>query len=205
MYYNKIQVKKNPNSFIDHYWNRVTNRHLRITAKILVKIQHIISPFLRLTQSSPYSLCCTVIYIEDDERSRRDRHCWHLLIIFYVSNKMPRFSEEFSHVIFPTTLYIVVAQLLSCVWLCDPTDYSTRVSSVLHYLPEFAQTHVHWVSDTIQPSQPLSPPYSPFMADSIFIISFCKDWNYDSERSSTDQSSDIYFLEPDIKSFLFYV
>ena len=32
---------------------------------------------------------------------------------------------------------------------------------VLHYLPEFAQTHVHWVSDAIQPSNPLSPPSLP--------------------------------------------
>ena len=32
---------------------------------------------------------------------------------------------------------------------------------VLHYLPEFAQTHVHWVSDAIQPSNPLSPPSPP--------------------------------------------
>ena len=31
---------------------------------------------------------------------------------------------------------------------------------VFHYLPEFAQTHVHWVSDAIQPSHPL-PPASP--------------------------------------------
>ena len=30
-------------------------------------------------------------------------------------------------------------------------------SSILHYLPEFAQTHVHWVSDAIQPSHLLSP------------------------------------------------
>ena len=29
---------------------------------------------------------------------------------------------------------------------------------VLHYLPEFAQTQVHWVRDAIQPSDPLSPP-----------------------------------------------
>ena len=29
---------------------------------------------------------------------------------------------------------------------------------VLHYLPEFAQTHVHWVGDAIQPSHPLPPP-----------------------------------------------
>ena len=30
---------------------------------------------------------------------------------------------------------------------------------VLHHLPEFVQTHVHWVSDPIQPSHSLSPPY----------------------------------------------
>ena len=34
-------------------------------------------------------------------------------------------------------------------------------SSVLHYLPEFVQIHVHWVGDAIQPSYPL-PPSSPF-------------------------------------------
>jgi len=31
----------------------------------------------------------------------------------------------------------------------------------LHYLPEFAQTHVHQVSDAIQPSRPLSSPSPP--------------------------------------------
>ena len=42
--------------------------------------------------------------------------------------------------------------------LCDLTDYSATGSPVLHCLPEFAQTHIHGVSDTIQPSHPLSPP-----------------------------------------------
>ena len=36
----------------------------------------------------------------------------------------------------------------SCLALCNPMDCSTPGSSVLHYLPEFAQTHVHWVGDT---------------------------------------------------------
>ena len=40
-------------------------------------------------------------------------------------------------------------------------DCSTPGSLVLHYLPEFAQTHVHWISDAIQPPHPLSPPSSP--------------------------------------------
>ena len=45
----------------------------------------------------------------------------------------------------------------SCPTLCDPMDCSTPGFPVLHYLPEFAQTHVHWVSDAIQPSPPLLP------------------------------------------------
>ena len=44
--------------------------------------------------------------------------------------------------------------------LCDPMKCSTPSFPVLNYLPEFAPIHVHWVSDTIQPSLPLSP-HSP--------------------------------------------
>ena len=48
-------------------------------------------------------------------------------------------------------------------WLthCDPMDCSLPGFPVLHQLPELAQTHVHQVSDAIQPSHPLSPPSSP--------------------------------------------
>ena len=48
-----------------------------------------------------------------------------------------------------------------CPILCDPVDRSMPGFPVFHYLPEFAQTHVHWVSDAIQPSHPLSPPSPP--------------------------------------------
>ena len=51
----------------------------------------------------------------------------------------------------------------SCLTLCDPLDSSTPGFPVLQYLPEFAQTYVHWVGDAIQPSHPLSPS-SPFAA-----------------------------------------
>ena len=37
-------------------------------------------------------------------------------------------------------------------------DYNTPGSPVLHHLLEFAQTYIHWVSDTIQPSHPLCHP-----------------------------------------------
>ena len=45
--------------------------------------------------------------------------------------------------------------------LCDPMDCSTPGLPVHHQLPEFTQTHVHRVSDAIQPSHPLSSPSPP--------------------------------------------
>ena len=52
-------------------------------------------------------------------------------------------------------------QSLSCVQLCDPMNCSTPGLPVHHQLPEFTQTHVHWVSDAIQPSHPRSSPSPP--------------------------------------------
>ena len=49
----------------------------------------------------------------------------------------------------------------SCVTPCDPMNHSTPVLPVHHQLPEFTQTHVHRVSDAIQPSYPLSSPFPP--------------------------------------------
>ena len=46
----------------------------------------------------------------------------------------------------------------SCPTLCDPMNRSTPGLPVHHQLPEFTQTHVHWVSNAIQPSHPLSSP-----------------------------------------------
>ena len=43
----------------------------------------------------------------------------------------------------------------------QPIDCSTLGLSVHHQLPEFTQTHVHWVGDAIQPSHPLSSPSPP--------------------------------------------
>ena len=55
--------------------------------------------------------------------------------------------------------FSLVAQ--SCLTLCDPMNHSTPGLLVHHQLLEFTQTHVHWVSDAIQPSHPLSSPSHP--------------------------------------------
>ena len=49
----------------------------------------------------------------------------------------------------------------SCPTLCDPMNCSTPGLPVHHKLPEFTETHVHRVSNAIQPSHPLSSPSPP--------------------------------------------
>ena len=48
-----------------------------------------------------------------------------------------------------------------CLTLWDPMNHSTSGLPVHHQLPEFTQTHVHWVGDIIQPSHPVSSPSPP--------------------------------------------
>ena len=60
-----------------------------------------------------------------------------------------------SYLILPILL---LSSAQSCLTLCNPMDYSTPGLPVHHQLPESTQTHVHWVSDAVQPSHPLSSP-----------------------------------------------
>ena len=59
----------------------------------------------------------------------------------------------------PSVQFSSVAQ--SCLTLCDPMNRSTPGLPVHHQLSEFTQTHIHRVSDAIQPSHPLSSPSPP--------------------------------------------
>ena len=58
-----------------------------------------------------------------------------------------------------SVLFRSVTQLRPSLW--DPIDCSMPGLPVHHQLPEFTQTHVHWVGDVIQPSHPLSSPSPP--------------------------------------------
>ena len=62
----------------------------------------------------------------------------------------------------------------SCPTLCDPMNRSTPGLPVHHQRPEFTQTHIHWVSDAIQPSHPLSSPSplapNPSQHQSLFLF-----------------------------------
>ena len=88
-----------------------------------------------------------------------------------------------------TNLYVFqfcsVAQ--SCPILCDPMNHSTPVLPVHYHLPEFTQTHVHQVSDAIQPSHPLvyfSSCLQSLPASESFPVSQLFAWGGQSTRVS---------------------
>ena len=64
-----------------------------------------------------------------------------------------------SGLLFSSVQFTSVIQ--SCPTLCNPMNCSTPGGPVHHQLLEFTQTHVHRVSDAIQPSRPLSSPPPP--------------------------------------------
>ena len=82
----------------------------------------------------------------------------------------------------------------SCPTLCDPMSRSMPGLPVHHQLPEFTQTHVHRVSDAIQPSHPLSfsllllPPIPPsirvFSNESTLSMRWPKYWSFSSNALS---------------------
>ena len=78
---------------------------------------------------------------------------------------------------------------LNCVQFFDSMDCSMPGFPVLHYLPQFAQTHIHWVSDAIQPSHPLLPPsllvlnlsqHRLFAKESVLCLRWPKYWSFSS-------------------------
>ena len=87
----------------------------------------------------------------------------------------------------PLQFIAVVVHSLICPTLCNPMTWRMSGFSVLHYLPEFAQIHVHWVDDAIQPSHPLQPlifsylqsfPASGLFSESALHIRWPKYWSF---------------------------
>ena len=86
-----------------------------------------------------------------------DREAWRAAI-HGITKSRTRLSDwtELKLIFSISCCYCSVAQSCPTVW--DSMDCSMPGFHVLHHLPEPAQTHVHWVGDAIQRSQPLSSP-----------------------------------------------
>ena len=86
-------------------------------------------------------------YLKKQEKSQINNITLHLKQLEKEEMKNPR--VQFSSV---TQSYLT---------LCDPVNHSMPGLPVHHQNPEFTQTHIHRVSDAIQPSHPLSSPSPP--------------------------------------------
>ena len=106
--------------------------------------------------SRALQLCSTAFLIIEkflyDEKKRK-------ILIIEFNRLIIWFSAKLSLLGHSSVQFSSVAQ--SCPTLCDPMNRSTPGLPVHHHLPEFTQTHVHRVSDAIQPSHPLLSPSPP--------------------------------------------
>ena len=102
------------------------------------------------------------------------------------------------------TQFSSVAQ--SCPTLCSPMDCNMPGLPVHHQLPELTQTHVHWVSDAIQPSHRLSSPSLPalifpsirvFSKESVLHIRWPKYWRSSFSISPSKEYSELISFRMD--------
>ena len=94
----------------------------------------------------------------------RERHFWKSFLRLVACFYSPRTDNSYWNGgirWFVRMLCVCVLVAQSCPTLCDPVDCSTPGLLVHHQLLEFTHTHVHWVSDAIQPSHPLWSPSPP--------------------------------------------
>ena len=100
--------------------------------------------------------------------------------------------------------FISVTQ--SCPTFCDPMNGSMPGLPVHHQLPESTQTHVHWVSDAIQPSHlccpflllsSTFPGIRVFSNESALCIRWPKYWSFSLNISSSNEHPGLIFLRMD--------
>ena len=117
-----------------------------------------------------------------------DRGAWWAIVhgILRVGHDLAIKPQQFFSVISNLELSLVPLRLMILLWLLiqshltlrDPVDCLTPGFPVVHHLPELVQTHVHWVSDAIQPSHPVVlyssclqsfPVLGSFLVSQLFI------------------------------------
>ena len=89
-----------------------------------------------------------------------DREAW-CAAVHGVTKSQTQLSNSSSHWLCEVRDIQFSSVTRLCPTLCNPMNHSMLGFPIHHQLPEFTQTHVHQVSDAIQPSHPLSSPSPP--------------------------------------------
>ena len=99
-----------------------------------------------------------------DERARLESSCrpgaWPTRLGFFFSDLYFPWLSGMAMCLL-STQFIFSSVARTCPTLCDPMDCSTPDLPAHHQLPEFTQTHVHWVGDAMQPPHLLLFPSPP--------------------------------------------
>ena len=104
---------------------------------------------------------CTISWILGNLFEYQERSLDNMICFLNSSWKFRsfKFVNLFLYKMSLSVQFSSVAQ--SCLTLCDPMNRSSPGLPFHHHLPEFTQTHVHRISDAIQPSHPRSSPSPP--------------------------------------------
>ena len=144
-------------------------------------------------------------------------HDINLYFQYYMSFPVVLFLQVFNNI----NIYLIILALLvacqfssvvqSCPTVCDPINHSTPGLPVHHQLLEFTQSHVHWVSDAIQPSHPLSSPSPPalnpscirvFSNESTLSMRWPKYWSFSFSNSPSNDHPGLISFRMDWLDFL---
>ena len=121
--------------------------------------------FIKVQSPSPIPLLCDVGLSISKLLPVEHVQCLGLRCYAHSDEAHTFYSHIFLECLDFTQTFVLVeissVQSLSCVRLCDSMDGSTQGLPVHHQLFQLSQTHVHGVSDAIQPSRPLSSPSPP--------------------------------------------
>ena len=110
-----------------------------------------------------------------------------------------------------STFFCCCSVAQSCPSVYDPMKHSLPGFPILHCLPEFAQTHVRWVSDAIQPPilchphlllPSLFPSIRVFSSESVLSIRWPKYWSFSFSISPSNEYSGLISFRIDWFDFL---
>ena len=162
--------------------SRVASLHFNVLTRFFIaflqRSKHLLISWLQSPSAvilEPRKIKSLTVFIVSPSICREVMGLHAMIVAFWMLSFKPLlslFSFTFIKRLFQSVSQSVTSVAQSCPTLYDPMNHSMPGLPVHNQLPEFTQTHVHWVGDAIQPSHPLLSPFlpapNPFQHRSLF-------------------------------------